>query len=49
MAFDLRRLSIIEVAAIAIILLSVAMIAFVGFSMGRTMKAGCAKASAIRS
>jgi hypothetical protein len=33
MAFDPRRLSIIEVAAIAIIVLSVAMIAFVGFSI----------------
>jgi hypothetical protein len=33
MAFYLRRLSIIEVAAIAIIVLSVAMIAFVGFSI----------------
>jgi hypothetical protein len=33
MAFDLRRLFIIEVAAIAIIVLSVAMIAFVGFSI----------------
>jgi hypothetical protein len=33
MAFDLRRLSIIEVAAIAIIVVSLAVIAFVGFSM----------------
>jgi len=33
MAFDLRRLSIIEVAAIGIIVLSAAMIAFVGFSI----------------
>jgi hypothetical protein len=33
MAFDLRRLSVIEVAAIAIIVLSVAVLAFVGFSI----------------
>jgi Tfp pilus assembly protein PilV len=33
MAFDLRRFSIIEVTAIAIIVLSVAVIAFVGFSI----------------
>jgi hypothetical protein len=33
MAFDLRRLSFIEVAAIAIIVLSVAVLAFVGFSI----------------
>ena len=33
MAFDLRRLSIIEVGAIAIIVISVAFLAFVGFSI----------------
>jgi hypothetical protein len=33
MAFDLRRLSIVEVAAIAIIVLSWAVLAFVGFSI----------------
>jgi hypothetical protein len=33
MAFDLRRLSIIDVAAIAIIVLSMAVLAFVGFSI----------------
>jgi hypothetical protein len=33
MAFDLRRLSIIEVAAIAIIVVGLAVIAFVGFSI----------------
>jgi hypothetical protein len=33
MAFDLRRFSIIEVAALAIIVLSLAVIAFVGFSI----------------
>jgi hypothetical protein len=33
MAFDLGRPSIIEVAAIAIVVLSVAVIAFVGFSI----------------
>jgi hypothetical protein len=33
MAFDLRQLSIIEVAAIAIIVLNVAVITFVGFSI----------------
>jgi hypothetical protein len=33
MAFDLRRLSIVDVTAIAIIVLSVAVLAFVGFSI----------------
>jgi hypothetical protein len=33
MAFDLRRLSIVEVAALVIIVLSVALIAYVGFSI----------------
>jgi hypothetical protein len=33
MAFDLRRLSIVEVAAIAIIVLGGAVLAFVGFSI----------------
>jgi len=36
MAFDLRRLSIIELVAVAIIVLSVAAIAYVGFSMWTT-------------
>jgi hypothetical protein len=33
MAFDLKQLSIVEVTAIAIIVLSVAVLAFVGFSI----------------
>jgi hypothetical protein len=33
MAFDLRRLSIIEVAAIAAIVLSVAVLAYIGFAI----------------
>jgi hypothetical protein len=33
MAFDLRRLSIVDVAAIAIIVVSLAVIAFFGFSI----------------
>jgi hypothetical protein len=39
-----RRLSIIDVAAIAIIILSVAVLAFVGFSIWAEL--GCAEASA---